>query len=96
MKQETILFNNFIISYTFLVLNSLGLIANGMYTLDNRRPVLLFDYAGQGIVGDDYVEEGYAREYYTREDYDENGYDFASWRLGSSSLCCKYFKSNVL
>ena len=52
---------------TWLVLNSLGLIANGIYTLDNRRPVLPFDYAGRGLTSNDYVEGG----------YDENGYGFA-------------------
>ena len=50
------------ISDIWLVLNSFGLIANGMYTLDNRRPVLPFDYAGQGLTSNNY-EEG---------DYDEN------------------------
>ena len=66
------------ISDTWLVLNSLGLIANGMYTLDNRHPVLPFDYTGQGLTGDGYVEGGYTRKNYTGEDYDENGYGFAS------------------
>ena len=56
------------ISDTLLVLNSLGLIADGMYTLDNRCPILPFDYAGRGIAGNDYVEG----------DYDENSYGFAS------------------
>ena len=51
-----------------LVLNSLGLIADGIYTLDNRRLVLPFDCAGRGLTGNDYVEG----------DYDENGYGFAS------------------
>ena len=53
---------------SWLVLNSFGLISNGMYTLDNRGPVLPFDYTGRGIAGNDYVEG----------DYDENGYGFAS------------------
>ena len=66
------------ISDTLLVLNSLGLIADGMYTLDNRHPVLPFDYIGQGLANDDYIEEGYARVNYTGEDYDENDYSFAS------------------
>ena len=54
------------ILYTWLVLNSLGFIAYGMYTLDNWRPILPFDYGGRGLAGSDYVEG----------DYDENGYDF--------------------
>ena len=66
------------ITDTLLVLNSLYLIADGMYTLDNRRPVLPFDYVGQGVAGGDYMEGGYARVNYTGEDYDENGYGFAS------------------
>ena len=49
-----------------------------MYTLDNRCPVLPFDYASQGLVDNDYAEGGYAHEDYTGEDYDENDYDFAS------------------
>ena len=46
------------ISNTWLVLNSLGLIANGMYTLDNRCPVILFDYIDQGLAGNSYIEGG--------------------------------------
>ena len=42
---------------TWLVLNSLNFIVDGMYTLDNRRPVLPFDYAGRGLIGDDFVKE---------------------------------------
>ena len=61
---------------TWLVLNSLGFIANGIYTLDNRRPVLPFDYAGQGLAGDNYVEGGYAREDYIGEKYYEGYYSF--------------------
>ena len=53
---------------TWLVLNSLGFITDGMYTLDNQHPVLPFEYAGRGLAGNDYVEG----------DYDENGYNFAS------------------
>ena len=53
---------------TWLVLNSLGFIADGMYTLENRSPVHPFDYTGRGLVDDDYVEG----------DYDETGYGFAS------------------
>ena len=83
--------NNSTIIDTLLVLNSLGLIADGMYTLDNRRPVLPFDYADQGLANDDYVEEGYVCENCTGEDYNENDYGFARVRLGFSSLCCKYF-----
>ena len=79
----------FVITDTLLVLNSLRLIANGMYTLDNRRSVLLFDYAGQGLAGDDYVRNGYTRDNYAGEDSNENGYSFASWRLVCSSLGCK-------
>ena len=56
------------ISYTLLVLNSVGLIADGMYTLENRRPVLPFDYAGRGLTSDDYMEE----------DYNENSHGFSS------------------
>ena len=67
-------------------MNSLGLIADGMYTLENRRPVLPFDYASWGLTGDDYMEG----------DYDENGYGFASW-LGCIALCCNYvIKNSVL
>ena len=84
------------ISNTWLVLNSLGLIADGMYTLDNWRPLLSFDYAGQGLMGDVCVEEGYVGGNYTMEDYNETGYGFASWRLGCNSLCCKYVKNNIL
>ena len=47
---------NFMILDTWLVLNSLSLIADGLYTLDNRRPVLPFDYVGRGFAGDDYKE----------------------------------------
>ena len=68
MKRDTKYLINFMISDTQLVLNSLGLIADGMYTLDNRRPVLPFDYIGRGLVDNDYVEG----------DYDENGCGFAS------------------
>ena len=69
-----------------LVLNSLGFRVDGIRTLDIQRPVLPFDYAGRGLADDAYVEG----------DYNENDYGFASWRLGCSSLCCTYFKSNVL
>ena len=62
-----------------------------IYTLDNRRPVLPFDYTGQGLVGNDYGEGGYAHKNYTKEDYDKNNYGFASWRLGCSSFYCKCF-----
>ena len=56
MKRDTILFNNSLDSNTFLVFNSLSLLADGKFTLDNRHPVLPFDYASQGLIGDDYVE----------------------------------------
>ena len=51
-----------------LVLDSLGFIADGIHTLDNRRPVLTFDYAGRGRADNEYVEGA----------YDENSYDFAN------------------
>ena len=72
MNEIRFHYNNFINWDILLVLNSLGFVADGMYTLDNRRPVLPFNYAGRGLAGDDYMER----------DYDENGYGFASWRLG--------------
>ena len=68
MKRDTQYLINSMILDTWLVLNSLGLIAEGMYTLDNRRAVLSFEYAGRGLTDNDYVEG----------DYDENGYDFSS------------------
>ena len=67
-----------------LVLDSLGFIVDGIHTLDNRRPVLPFDYAGRGLTDDTYVEGT----------YDENGYDFASWRLGCSYLWCTFVNLN--
>ena len=51
-----------------LVLNLLGFIADGIHTLDNRRPVLPFENADRGLTDDVYVEEA----------YDENSYGFAS------------------
>ena len=51
-----------------LVMDSLEFIADGIHTLDNRRPVLPFDYACRGLVDNEYVEGT----------YDENGYGFAS------------------
>ena len=51
-----------------LVLNSLDFIADGIHTLDNRRPVLPFDYVGRGLADNEYVEGA----------YDENSYGFAS------------------
>ena len=60
------------------VLESLEFIADGIYTIDNRHPVLPFDYAGQGLADDVNVEGA----------YDENGYGFASWRQGYSYLWC--------
>ena len=56
------------ISDTWLALNSLSLIANGIYTLENQCPVLPFDYIGQGLTNDNYIERN----------YDENDYDFAN------------------
>ena len=50
------------------VLDSLGFIADGIHTLDNRRPVLLFDYVGRGLADNECVEGI----------YDENGYGFAN------------------
>ena len=80
-------YNNFINWDILLVLNSLGFIVDGMHNLDNRRPVLPFDYTGRGLTSDDYMEE----------DYNENSYGFSSWRLGCRSLCCIYvIKNNVL
>ena len=68
MKRDTQYYINFMILDTWLVLNSLSLIFDGMYTLNNRRPVFPFDYVGQGLAGSDNVEG----------DYDKNGYGFAS------------------
>ena len=67
MKRDTKYLINFVILDTLLVLNSLGFIADGMYTLDNRRPILPFDYTSR-LADTDYMEG----------DYDENGYGFAS------------------
>ena len=64
-----------------LVLDSLGFIADGIHNLDNWCPILPFDYVGRGIADNEYVE---------------GVYNFSNWRLDCSSLCCKYFKSNVL
>ena len=50
-----------------LVLNSLGFIADGIHTLDNRRPVLPFDNAGRGLTDNEYVEKV----------YDKDGYGFS-------------------
>ena len=49
-------------------MDSLGFIADGIHTLDNRRPVLPFDYAGRELTDDVYVEGA----------YDEDGYGFAN------------------
>ena len=51
-----------------LVLDSLGFIADGIHTLDNRCPALPFDYAGRGLVDSEYVEGA----------YDKDGYRFSS------------------
>ena len=40
-------------------LDSLGFIADGIYTLDNRRPDMHFDYASRGQAGNDYSEDDY-------------------------------------
>ena len=49
-------------------MDSLGFIANGIHTLDNRRPALSFEYAGRGLADNEYVEGA----------YDEDGYGFVS------------------
>ena len=43
-----------------------------------ERPVLPFDYVGQGLANDGYVEVGYTHDDYTGKDYYEDNYDFAS------------------
>ena len=58
-----------------LVLNSLGFIADGIYTLDNRRLGMSFDYAGQDQAGDNYSEDDYD---YTGAGNFEDGHGFAS------------------
>ena len=58
-----------------LVLNSLGFIADGIHTLDNRRPDMPFDYVGQGQAGNDYPEEVY--DYTGAGDFGD-GHGFAS------------------
>ena len=58
-----------------LVLNSLGFIADGIHTLDNRRPDMPFDYAGQSQAGNDYLEDDYD---YTGADDFRDGHGFAS------------------
>ena len=73
-------YNNFINWDTLLVLDSLDFIASGIHTLDNRRPVLPFDYAGRGLTDDAYVEGA----------YDEDSYSFSNWRLGCSYSWCTY------
>ena len=50
------------------MLNSLDFMVDGIHTLDNRCPVLPFDYAGRGLTDNEYVEGG----------YDQNSYGFAS------------------
>ena len=56
-----------------LVLNSLSFIADGIHTLDNRRPDMSFDYAGQGPAGNDYLEDDY--DYARASDFgDDHGF----------------------
>ena len=61
-------YNVFINRDILLVLDSLSFIADGIHTLDNRRPVLPFDYAGRGLTDNEYVEGA----------YDEDDYGFTS------------------
>ena len=75
-------YNNFLNWDILLVLDSLSFTADGIHNLDNQCPVLPFDYAGQGLVDDAYVEGT----------YDENSFDFASWRLSCGSLYYKWFE----
>ena len=69
------IYNEFMIWDILLVLNSLGFIADGIHTLDNRRPDMPFDYAGQGQAGNDYPEEDY--DYIGVSDFGD-GHGFAS------------------
>ena len=69
-------YNNFINWDILLVLDSLDFIADGLHTLDNRRPVLPFNFAGRELADNEYMEGA----------YDEDGYGFASWRLGYGYL----------
>ena len=80
MNELRFSYNNFMNWDILLVLDSLDFIVDGIYTLDNQRPVLPFNYAGRGLVDNEYVEGA----------YDENCYGFASWRLG-----CSYYDVHV-
>ena len=78
-------YNDFMIWYILLVLDSLGFIVDDIRTLDNWRPDMPFDYAGQGQAGNDYLEEDY--DYAGASNFG-NDHDFSSWRLGGSLRCC--------
>ena len=56
-------------------IDSLGFIADDIHTLDNRRPDMPFDYAGQGQTGNDYPEDDY--DYTGTGDFGD-GHGFAS------------------
>ena len=56
-------------------LDSFGFIVDGIHTLDNRRPDMSFDYAGQGQAGNDYSEDDY--DYAGAGDFGD-GHGFAS------------------
>ena len=58
-----------------LVLISLGFIADGIHTLDNRRLDMPFDYTGQGQADNDYTEDDY--EYIGASNFGD-GHGFAS------------------
>ena len=60
-------------------IDSLGFIADGIHTLDNRRPNMPFDYVGQA--GNDYTKYDYD---YARAGNFGDSHGFASWRLD----CC--------
>ena len=68
-------YNEFMIEISCQFLNSLGFIADGIHTLDNRRPDMPFDFAGQGQEGNDYLEDDYD---YVRAGNFGDGYGFAS------------------
>ena len=55
--------------------DSLGFIADGIHTLDNRRPDMPFDYAGRGEAGNEYSEDDY--DYAGAGDFGD-GHGFAS------------------
>ena len=56
MNEIRVYYSNFINWDILLVSDSLNFIADGIYTLDNRRPVLPFDYVGQGLADNEYME----------------------------------------